>query len=277
MKNRICGEFHIHTTLSDGCLNYIEILEYMKGKIDYLAITDHDAIEDSIKCSNISSLYGIKAIIGVEISTDHNDESIHILGYFKNANNQSFYKLLSTLEEIRNARVTRLYKIKNSLKENFNIDLDATELLKKSSITRGSIAREIIRQGYDYKIEELFESVIGKGCKAYYPTTKMPTKKAIDLIHECGGLAVLAHPTLIKNSSVEDFISMNIDGIEAIYPLNKEGEEKIYKEIALNNNLFFTAGTDFHCFNDKSHGDLLTLGLFDEDLEKFIRKIDELL
>ena len=89
-------------------------------------------------------------------------------------------------------------------------------------------------------------------------------------------MAVLAHPTLILKSEIEEFISMGIDGIEAIYPLNKDGEEETYKKIAKENNLFITAGNDFHSFNDPSHGDLLQVSLTGEDLLKFIRVIDSL-
>ena len=32
------GEFHIHTTYSDGALNVDEILEFLKGKLDYFSI-----------------------------------------------------------------------------------------------------------------------------------------------------------------------------------------------------------------------------------------------
>ena len=39
------GEFHIHTTYSDGGLSVDQILEYVKGKVDYLSITDHDILD----------------------------------------------------------------------------------------------------------------------------------------------------------------------------------------------------------------------------------------
>ena len=37
--------------------------------------------------------------------------------------------------------------------------------------------------------------------------------------------------------------------------------------------MFITCGNDFHYFGDKSHADLLTLALTDEDLEVFVNKV----
>lgn len=277
-KNTKRGEFHIHTTSSDGVLTIEEVLTYITGKLDYFCITDHDIIDSSLKAAVLAPKYGLKSIIGVEVSSYHNEESIHILGYFKNSLDliNQLKPLDDTLKSIRENRIKRMYIIKELLLEHFNIDLNVENLLKKNTITRGSIAREIIAQGYKYTNQELFDNVIGKGCKAYYPATKISTLEAINLIHECHGLAVLAHPCLIKNSDVNDFIKMGIDGIEAIYPKNKEGQEEKYKKVAKENDLFITAGNDFHAFNDGTHGNLLELGLYDKELKIFIDKINKL-
>lgn len=268
------GEFHIHTTYSDGLLSVQEVLEKLKGNIDYFAITDHDYIDGSIEAYNKASSFGLKAIIGVEISSDRNGESVHVLGYFKNPNNLELLK--NKLKEISNNRIKRMLIIKDKLKEYFDIDLKTDNLLKLNTITRGSIAREIIKQGYNYTMEELFQKVIGKGCKAYHPSTRISPEEAVELVHKCGGLAVLAHPVLLTNNDVNEVISCGFDGIEAIYPLNTQADEKRFREISKKKDIFITAGNDFHYYGDKSHADLLTLGLYDEELEIFIRKINEL-
>ena len=80
------GEFHIHTTYSDGMLSVREILEVLKGNIDWFAITDHDVIDGSVEAFHLAKEYGLKSLVGIEISTYLKDEPIHILGYFKYAN-----------------------------------------------------------------------------------------------------------------------------------------------------------------------------------------------
>lgn len=265
------GEFHIHTTASDGVLNVREVLDYVKGKLDYLSITDHDILDNSIIAKEIAGEYNLKAIVGVEVSTYNNAENVHILGYF---NDRSELKEINdVLRFIRENRVRRLYLIKDKLKELFDVDLDITNLLKLSTITRGSIGREIVRQNSKYTITEVFDKMIGEDSPAYVPSTKISTYDAINLIHRCGGKAVLAHPTLLKKNDPEVIIKMGVDGIEARYPLNKVGEEEKYRAMAKKYHLFVTAGPDFHAFNDPRHGELLTTFLEDEDLERFLKEV----
>lgn len=268
------GEFHIHSLYSDGSLSIEEILEFLKGKIDYFCITDHDELEGSILSSKISEKYGLKCLIGLELSTYYNNEIIHILGYFpSNIELSKLDELIKVTKQMRKYRLERLEKISQLLKSHFNIDLNINNLLNKSSVTRGSIAREIISQGYPYTMDEIFDRFIGEGKPAYIPSNKLHPKEAIKLIKNCGGTAVLAHPTLIKHNDVEEIIRLGVDGIEAIYPLNKENDEARFRLLAKKYNLVITCGNDFHFFGDTRHGSLLELGLFDDELEIFINKV----
>ena len=78
------GDFHIHSTFSDGGLSPGEIVHLAKQReVDIISITDHnntdgvdEAIEEGMKV-------GIRVIPGVELSTKYNECRVHILGYFK--------------------------------------------------------------------------------------------------------------------------------------------------------------------------------------------------
>lgn len=78
------GDFHIHSTFSDGGLSPDEIVHLAKQReVDIISITDHnntdgvdEAIEEGMKV-------GIRVIPGVELSTKYNECRVHILGYFK--------------------------------------------------------------------------------------------------------------------------------------------------------------------------------------------------
>ncbi len=78
------GDFHIHSSFSDGALSPTEIVKLAKFReIDILALTDHnnmDGIDEGIKAGEE---YGIKVIPGVEVSTRFRNTKVHILGYFK--------------------------------------------------------------------------------------------------------------------------------------------------------------------------------------------------
>lgn len=81
------GDFHIHTTASDGMCTPTEIvIMAMKKGVDIISITDHNTIygiEEAIRCGEI---LGVKVIPGIELSTRYKGRKVHILGYFINDN-----------------------------------------------------------------------------------------------------------------------------------------------------------------------------------------------
>lgn len=267
------GDFHMHTTHSDGSFTVEKVVSMAKtAQLDVISITDHDILTGSINAYQNHQDQDIKIIVGLELSTDYQGESVHILGYFSDISR--LHILERHLKIQRQERFLRAYKIKNALKEHFQIDLNMDFAEKLSSITRGSIANQIIAQGYPYSRQEIFAKMIGNDCPAYFPSTKLHPKNGIKLIHESGGLAVLAHPVLLKQD-IDDLLEMGIDGIEAIYPLNSSDDTKRFINLARRNNLFITAGNDFHDLDDHKHGNIGDVVLENNDLDIFLNKLRE--
>lgn len=260
------ADLHSHTIYSDGHLDVNELLDRaINNNVSIIAITDHDCFDGSIIACNTKK--DIKVVCGVEISTTRNDESVHILGFFKDIPYES--RLFYELEDQKHKRIQRGYKILQLLEEHFNIKLDSYFVEEKNSLTRGTIASEIIKQGYNYSKKEIFEKMIGHDCKAYIPSSKMTTEHAIKLIHDASGIAVVAHPCLYKHNNVYDIIKLGIDGIEGRYP-SKLNDEAMYRRFANNNKLLFTAGSDFHYPNDQGHGEVGQTVIIDKDVERFL-------
>lgn len=78
------GDFHIHTTFSDGSLTPREIVRKAKVRcLDIISITDHNSINGVHEAIIEGKKKGIKVIPGVEVSSRVNDVRVHVLGYFK--------------------------------------------------------------------------------------------------------------------------------------------------------------------------------------------------
>ncbi|MBN1049501.1 PHP domain-containing protein [Clostridium botulinum] len=267
-------DFHIHTSSSDGLLSPTEVVKRAKeNSVSYLAITDHDTLSGldiGIKCGKE---LGVTIIPGIELSTQYNNESIHLLGFFKD-NNFNSSKLIVELDKIKNHRIIRAKEIIKKLKSEFNIAISFDDVLAngKDTIARPHIARAIIDAGYDYNIEYIFQNFIGKDCKAYVPTLKLSTEDGISLLKSYNALVFLAHPKLISNSKIDDFLKMDLDGIEAIYFQNTKAEEEKFINIAIENNLLISCGSDFHgnLKDDKKHGDIGSMTMPSIYLEKFL-------
>lgn len=269
-------DFHTHSTSSDGLMTPKEVVERAyRNNVKYLALTDHDTISGLEEASETAEGLGIKFIPGIELSTTHNKESIHILGFFKDKSymDEEFIAYLKTL---KNKRKIRAEKMVQKLNEIFNIEISIENVLNrgKDVVARPHIAQEIISAGYPYELEYIFQNFIGKDCPAFVPTTKLTTEEGVALLQKYNALVFLAHPKLINNSPLEDFLNMGFDGIEGVYFQNTLDEEKYFLEFAHKYNFLVSAGSDCHgnLDGDERHGDIGAMNISEDLLEKFLNK-----
>lgn len=272
------GDFHNHTTASDGKLSPSELVELAKKEgLDIIAITDHDNTNGLNEAFKKGEEIGIKVIPGIELTTRHNRESIHLLGYFKGDNYKS-PSFQNYLKELQEHRVKRGERIIHNLKRFFDISINYEEILKnnKGVIARPHIAKAIIEAGYPYDWNCIFDNIIGNDSPAYIPNKNISIEEGISILKSAGAFVSLAHPTLINKSSVEDLMKYGFDGIEAIYPLNKSFEEEKFREICLKYNKLITAGSDYHGLDktDKKHGYVGSSVLEGEDLKRFLEAVE---
>ena len=107
----IYGDFHMHTNASDGTLTPEELVREAKiNCIDIIAITDHDNTSGLKSAIIEGDRINIKVIPGIELSTTHKGESIHLLGYFKD-NSYQKPNFQETLNELKSFRFIRANKI----------------------------------------------------------------------------------------------------------------------------------------------------------------------
>lgn len=272
------SDFHIHTNFSDGTLSPAEVVQRAyKNNVKVLAITDHDTLTGIDEAIEESLKYKIILIPGIELSTQHNNESIHILGFFRDDKYKN-EELIKELDKIKNHRVIRAKKMVHKLKEEFTIEVNFEKILKNASdtVARPHIAREIIKAGYPYTVDEIFDRFIGKGCKAYVPTLKLSTAEGIQLLKKYNALVFLAHPKLIQKSPINEFLALNFDGLESIYCQNTKVENEYYIKLAKEHNLFISCGSDFHgsLETDTRHTDIGSMELPYEYLSGLLSVLD---
>ncbi|WP_297629716.1 PHP domain-containing protein [uncultured Clostridium sp.] len=271
------SDFHVHTSSSDGILSPREVVKraHLNG-VSYLAITDHDTISGISEAQDEAKKYSLTIIPGIELSTNFEGESIHVLGFFKDDSYKS-EEFINILNSIKNRRVERAKEMVEKLKVNCNIHISFENVLKhgKEIIARPHIAKEIIAAGYDYSFDYIFDNFIGKDRPAYVPTNKLSTEEGIKILHNFHAIAILAHPVLIKNSNVSEFLPFNLDGIEAVYFQNTKKDEDYFMDFANNHNLLITGGSDCHgdFINDDRHGDIGDMPIPTEYLENFLNAL----
>ena len=256
-------DLHVHSNASDGTMSPKELVYYAKEKnIQAFALTDHDTIAGITEAKKIGNDLGIEVISGIEFSTYYNGIEIHILGLYIDENNIEFTNHLKEFIDSRNSRNKKVINILNNLGINITIN-DIIDVSKDAVITRAHIAKALKDKGYVKTTEEAFEKYLGTNKLAYVPREKITPEAAIKLTSLANGIPVLAHPLLynLKHneliSLLEHTIKHGLKGIETIYSLHSEADERYIKKLANQYNLLITGGSDFHGTN-KTNIDLGT-------------------
>lgn len=241
------ADLHLHTTASDGSHTPGEIVDIALD-LDYkaIAITDHDTVDGIREAIDAAEDKDIEIIPGIEINTDAGEFEVHILGYYIDYTHE---KLLNTLKKLKKMRVERAKKMVKKL-NNLGLTISWTDVKNMTGdgvIGRTHIARILRDNGSVRSIYEAFDKYIGKNCPAYVPRYKLTPGQAVNLIKDIGGVSVLAHPGLIGSDVlISEVINSGIDGIEVYYYEHEYYEIDKYKQLAVDNNLIITGGSDDH-------------------------------
>ncbi len=266
------ADLHMHSVYSDGTLTIKKLMDYAKiKKLDIIAITDHDSTEGVLEALEYAKEINIKVIPGIELSTEHNGESVHVLGYFKGIVPDEIKKFSAEQHKFRRERI---YKMAMNMVELYGFKINFERLMKPiGTITRAHLIREIALSNPEYEKEYVFKNYLTEGCPGYISSTKLKTEDGIKFLKDNGAIVVIAHPTLLKKNDILELINDDVDGLEAIYPKNKHSDETIFRKICEEKNMIITAGSDYHGIIDYSHEDLAYNVLEGKDLENFLNRL----
>jgi predicted metal-dependent phosphoesterase TrpH len=112
---------------------------------------------------------------------------------------------------------------------------------------RPHVARALVNAGLCGSLDEAFERFLKKNRPAWVPKAKMSAGKGIELIHQAGGLAVMAHPGLNRtDESIPALVEAGLDGIECFHTKHSTATSEHYLELADRFRLLVTGGSDCH-------------------------------
>jgi predicted metal-dependent phosphoesterase TrpH len=115
---------------------------------------------------------------------------------------------------------------------------------------RPHVARALVKAGLVGSLDEAFERFLKKNRPAWVPKAKMSALEAVELVHQAGGLAVMAHPGLNRTDDVIPvLVEAGLDGIECFHTKHSTAASERYLEIADKFHLLITGGSDCHGFS----------------------------
>ncbi|WP_094751765.1 RNase RNM [Psychromonas sp. CD1] len=196
-------DLHSHSTASDGQLTPQElIIRADNRQVSILALTDHDTTDGlGAAHQTITELdLKIKLIDGIEITTNWLNHEIHVLGVNIDVQHAGLVDLILLQKEKREIRALEMGR----RLEKANIDgvyEGAKALAGEGAITRAHFARYLVEQGVAPTFAKVFDKYLSRGNIGYVPHNWIDMHLAIQVIHNAGGQAILAHPDNYKLSN----------------------------------------------------------------------------
>ncbi len=241
------ADLHIHTSASDGDLSPEKIVEKcLRLKLGAIGITDHDTVSGVKAAKKAARNSGIRVIPGIELGTHSDGIEIHILGYFIDVESPA---LRQYLVQINEQRLRRTELIVESLARN-GIEINLDKIIDKAgngTIGRPHIAKAMVDAGVVKSYQAAFNKWIGDGAPACEKKSIQAPGELIDVIHQSGGVAILAHPGAEwTRDGIRKLKRHGLDGIEVVHPRHTKKTEAMYRKLAFECNLLVTGGSDFH-------------------------------
>ena len=248
-------DLHVHSTFSDGTYTPEQLVDAaFEAGLSAIAITDHDTTDGVSVAIRAAKKRDLEIIAGVELSCEYKQKEVHMLGFCLDYTNPILNEHLRNFQQSRNMRNQKMVMLLAA--EGFDITYD--KLLADNPdcvITRANIARYLVEHGCVKDMSTVFSKYLGDDCRCFVPRKKTSPTQAIQLIHQAGGVAFLAHPLLYRMSTVtlrslvSELATAGLDGIEAIYATYQPGDERNMKNLAKEYHLLICGGSDFHGAN----------------------------
>ena len=243
-------ELQSHSTVSDGQLLPHEVVEKAANAgVTTLALTDHDAIAGVPEAAEAAERLGIELVPAIEMSCVHRyAEDLHVCGYWIDL--EKIAPACDRAQEERRSRAGEI--VQNLRREGFDLTLEDAirEAGAADSIGRPHIARAAGATG---DLGPFFEEYLVPGAKAFVARRWPTAEQAVELIHDAGGAAVVAHPYWdVKDpDQVRDLVEslvheVGLDGIESFYPPHTPEQTAHCLELCSEFGLVATGSSDFH-------------------------------
>ena len=241
-------DLHLHSTASDGTLTPTQLIDLVaETTLRIVALTDHDTTSGLAEAAAAAARYPHLTLIpGVELSVAHGDAEIHMVCHYIDAGNVALQDALTRIVADREGRanemVTRLADV------GIELDWDAIADAAGGAIGRPHIGRAIVNAGHAADLPEAFTRYLNPGQHAYVPRAKFDIFEALEVVHQAGGVATVAHPRTARDlhTYIGALAEAGLAGIE-VYAEKYDAEQiAYYAQLADQHGLVKSGGTDYH-------------------------------
>lgn len=246
---RFC-DLHVHSTYSDGTWTPTQLIREAEALgLEALALCDHNTIAGLPEFLAAAEGSSVKAVPGIEFSTEYLGGELHILGLFIQPEHYAAIEV--RLQELKLRKEESNLALVAALKT-AGIELDYAAIkagTPKGQVNRALIASEMVRKGYCRSIPEAFDNWLDPEHGYFVPPKRPDACDTIRFLHSIGAVSVLAHPFLnLKEAELPLFLAKaeNLDAMETEYVTFPAEQRATARRIAAEFSLLPSGGSDFH-------------------------------
>jgi predicted metal-dependent phosphoesterase TrpH len=247
-------DLHTHSSVSDGTDAPAQLVHKAQAAgLDVVALTDHDTFDGLDEAAAAGEQLGIRVVRGMELSCSRLGNSVHVLAYGADPANP---ELSAEMARVRDGRLGRLAGVLAKLAA-LGVPVSEAEVMAQvgssPSVGRPHIADALIKAGHVRDRQEAFDRFLADGGPAHVSRYTIEVERGIDLVHQAGGLAVIAHPWgrgrehVLPQEVLETLAhDHQLDGIEVDHQDHDDDIRKRLRILADSLGLLATGSSDYH-------------------------------
>jgi len=267
------GDFHLHSTASDGVHTPTWVMETAAANgVRLLSLTDHDSTEGLAEARAAADRLGLQLVPGMELSVDLGKADVHLLGYGFNIHAKPLQDFLAWQREGRLGRTRKIVEILREHGMPIRIER-VLEIAGDATVGRPHVARALLEEGHVASVQEAFDLWLGNGKPADVDRPKLDPPDAINVVHENGGVVFIAHPTYMGDDYVDAIAKLRewgADGIETYYKHYPPEVVERHATLAAKLDMAASGGSDYHGLGNPDDREIGDFEFPDDRVDAFL-------
>lgn len=253
-------DLHTHSAISDGTDTPAGLVRAAAAaNLDVVALTDHDTFAGLPEARVEGRACGVHVVGGLELSTQHEGASVHLLGYGCDPGNKELAAELARILKSRAARIPQMVGLLTNLGMPVTLK-DVEAQASGVSLGRPHVADALVARGFVTSRAEAFDRFLYDGGPAYVERYAPELERGVDLIRRSGGVAVIAHPwgrggrehlSLAYLESL--FYAHGLDGLEVDHNDHDADTADELRAFTAALGMLVTGGSDYHGTGKTGH------------------------
>ena len=247
-------DLHSHTIASDGRFTPESLIDRaIEFGIAVLAITDHDTVDGLEPAHRYvdENKLDIRLIDGIEISTVWENKDIHIVGLQIDRDNELLSDFIVEQKKRREERAKLIaHRLAKATRE--GVYEEVCQIAGGATVTRAHFAHWLVENDYAANMQQVFKKYLTRKNPGYVPPNWCSIAEAVSIIHQAGGVAVLAHPGKYDLTAkwikrlIGVFVEAGGEAMEVAQPQQAQHERRNLADYAIQYKLLASQGSDFH-------------------------------